>query len=814
MQPGTPFYVAEPRQAWSPEQVQIVDFPEPARTRSTSDLIRFLLTLLVMALIIIAGSVQSETTAGLQEDITSAVRTLPDLLVSILATLNSGVVILLLVYLVGELALRRRWRLLLISVLAGVLGQLASQLFNRYAHQLLGSALLDALTRPVGEAGHATPATLGLFAGVVSLVTAQGSAVRPRTSVVVWGTLTPLAVLFLIDRRGTPFALLLSVVGGHAIGLAVRYVSGTDNPRVSALQIAEALARVGARPMALNQLAEETVLGRQFTATIDDGSDQGVSAVVQVLDPDRGTIRMLGQLTRLVRVRTWVTRAPSFSKRVQVQQLSVPVLMAREVGVRAPRLLAAAEVDESTLVVAQEKPAELRLLSEFDADAISDEALSQCWQQLLQLHHAGVSHEGINPDSFAVDHNGRIWILGLSQGEIAASRLRMRLDRAELLLATAILVGRDRAINAAEAEIGDAGLANLPALLQPVALNQMNRALIKGNKDLLETLRDEASARAPETTATPVRLERLRPRTVISIVALTFAVYVLAGQLGDVDFNAVFRDVDGYWAFLAVVASLFTYIGAAWTISPFSPVRISPGRWLSAQFASEFVRLVAPAAVGSAGTNVRLIQKAGAPTSLALASVGVSTLVSFVTTILAFVGITVFSQADTGFEFEAPSVTVWIIAGVLVGMVVLAFVVPLTRRLLIARLKPMWESIGPRLLDVLRNPRRLSMGVGGSLLTSLSYAVTLYASVRAYGQDLPIAAAAAVYLGAGILGTVAPTPGGIGAVEAALVAGLSAVGIPAGPALLAALLYRLVTFWLPTVPGWVAFQWLQRNDAI
>ncbi len=814
MQSGTPFYVAEPRQTWSPEKVQIEDFPEPARTRSTSDLIRLLLTLLVIALIIVAGSLQSETTAGIQEDITSAVRTVPDLLVSVLATLNSLVVLALPVYLVAELALRRRWRLMLTSVLAGALAQLASTLFNEYSEQVLGTAMLDALTRPVGEAGHVTPATLALFAAVVSLVTAQGSAVRPRTQVVVWGTLMPLAILFLIDRRATPFALLLSAVGGHAIGLAVRYLSGTDNPRVSALEVAEALARVGAPPLALTQQVDESELGRKFTATIDDGTVRGTTALVQVIDPDRGAIRMLSQLTRLVRVRTWVTRAPSFSKRVQVQQLSVPILMAREVGVRVPRLIAAAEVDETTLLVAEEQPRDLRVLSGFDPEAISDEALAQCWRQIRRLHHAGVSHEGINPDCFAVDNDGRVWILGLSQGEIAASRLRMRLDRAELLLATAILVGVDRAVTAAELEIGDDGLANLPALLQPVALNQANRTHLKTRKGLLETLRDEASARAPEPTDTPVRLERLRPRTVVSLVAATFAVYVLAGQLGNVDFNAVFRDVDWIWAGLAVVASLFTYIGAAWTISPFSPVKISVGRWLAAQFASDFVRLVAPAAVGSAGTNARLIQKGGAPTTLALASVGVSTLVSFVTTIVAFVGITVFSQADTGFEFEAPSVTVWVIVGVLVGMVALAFSVPWSRKLLSARLKPTWDSIGPRLLDVLRNPRRLSSGVMGSLLTSLSYAVTLYAAVRAYGEDLPIAAAAAVYLGAGILGTVAPTPGGIGAVEAALVAGLSAVGIPSGPALMAALLYRLVTFWLPTVPGWLAFQWLQRNDAI
>ena len=163
---------------------------------------------------------------------------------------------------------------------------------------------------------------------------------------------------------------------------------------------------------------------------------------------------------------------------------------------------------------------------------------------------------------------------------------------------------------------------------------------------------------------------------------------------------------------------------------------------------------------------------------------------------------------------ELPSSGMLIGIGVVVGLIVLAFVVPMSRRVILARLRPSWENTLPRLLDVLRNPRRLLAGAGGSLLTSLAYAATLYFSVRAYGVEIPIGAAVVVYLGAGILGSVAPTPGGIGAVEAALIAGLSAVGVSADAALPAALLYRTVTFWVPTVPGWLAFQWLQRRDAI
>lgn len=796
--------------SWDVGQVVIDDIPEPPRTRRSSDLLRLAVTLTFTALVVFASSVQSETTAGLQEDITSAVRTVPDLVVGILATLNSLIVLALPLYLVVDLAFRRRWRLLGTSLLAASIAVLTAVAFDYYSNDILSGALLDALTLPVGGGSGRTAAAFGLFAAVAALITVEGSGARPRTLIVVWGSLVALAVLFLIDRRATPLALLISVLAGHAIGLMVKYLSGTENPRVSAREIAEALARVGVAPVWMRQEAIETPLGRRFQLrTADD-----THARVQMLDPDRSALRLLGQLTRVVRVRTWVTRSPGLSASVQVQQAAVPVLMAREAGVRTPRLLAAAEVDDRTMLFAEEHPPDLRPLEEFAPIAISDEALSQAWREVRRMHHSGVAHEGLHPGSFAVDADGRVWVLGLTQGEIAAPRLRMRLDRAELLLATAILVGVDRAITAAEREIGDQDLANLPALLQPIALNPAIRLALAQHDGLLESVRDEATARAPEPSAVSVRLERLRPRAVVSLVAITFAVYVLAGQLGNVNFATVLRSINWWWAGAAVLASLMTYVGSALTIRPFAPVRISPIRWLATQFAATFVTLVAPAAVGSAGTNVRAIQKAGAPSGLAIASVGVSTLVSLLTTVVAFAGITVFSQEDTGIDLAVPSSGILILAGVLISLIVLAFLVPFTRRIILARLRPLWESTGPRLLDVVRDPKRLAQGVAGSLLTTLAYTVTLYVAVRAYGHEIPLAAAAVVYLGAGLLGSVAPTPGGIGAVEAALIAGLSAVGVPAEAALPSALLYRTVTFWLPTVPGWFAFQWLQRHDAI
>jgi uncharacterized membrane protein YbhN (UPF0104 family) len=488
--------------------------------------------------------------------------------------------------------------------------------------------------------------------------------------------------------------------------------------------------------------------------------------------------------------------------------------MARAKGIRTPDLLAAVEVDDRTMAVVEARPQQLRLLSGFAAEAISDEALAQIWREVRRMHHVGIAHEGLHDDSFALDDDGRVWVLGLDRGEIAAPRLRMRLDRAELLIATALLVGSERAITAAEQAIGPSDLANLPALMQPIALNAATREALKRHPDLLATLRDEAIARAPEPSAADVRLERLRPRSVISLVAATFAVYVLAGQLGDVDFGTVISSIDWVWAAGALGASLLTYVGAALAIRPFSPVHIPLNRWLMTQFAATFVTLVAPAAVGSAGTNARLIQQAGAPSGLALASVGVSTLVAFVTTLVALVVVSLVSAESPAWNVEVPSEGVLIGGGVVLLLMVLAFVVPVSRRIIVARLRPTWENIGPRLLDILRNPKRLAAGAFGNLVSFTAYGATLFAAVHAYGESIPFAAAIVVYLGAGLLGSVAPTPGGIGAVEAALIAGLSAVGVPASAALPAALLYRMVTFWLPTIPGWGAFQWLQRRDAI
>ena len=77
------------------------------------------------------------------------------------------------------------------------------------------------------------------------------------------------------------------------------------------------------------------------------------------------------------------------------------------------------------------------------------------------------------------------------------------------------------------------------------------------------------------------------------------------------------------------------------------------------------------------------------------------------------------------------------------------------------------------------------------------------------------AAIAVVFLAGNALGSAAPTPGGLGAVEGALIAGLTTIGhLDSATATSAVLLFRVLTFWLPVLPGWLAFTTLTRRQAL
>jgi uncharacterized protein (TIRG00374 family) len=128
---------------------------------------------------------------------------------------------------------------------------------------------------------------------------------------------------------------------------------------------------------------------------------------------------------------------------------------------------------------------------------------------------------------------------------------------------------------------------------------------------------------------------------------------------------------------------------------------------------------------------------------------------------------------------------------------------------------PTLSQVIPRLLDIAQRPLKLAEGIGGATLVTLGYILCLEVSVRAVGSHAQFAAVAVVFLTGQAIGSVVPTPGGLGAIEIALSGGLSTIAhVPTAFAVSAVLLFRLLTFWLPIPFGWAAMNYLQRQDAL
>jgi uncharacterized protein (TIRG00374 family) len=159
-------------------------------------------------------------------------------------------------------------------------------------------------------------------------------------------------------------------------------------------------------------------------------------------------------------------------------------------------------------------------------------------------------------------------------------------------------------------------------------------------------------------------------------------------------------------------------------------------------------------------------------------------------------------------HFAAPS------AGLLfgIGVAVIAsaaciFGVPRLRAKILPQLRVAVTSLSAVIRD---RKKRLEL-FGGTILTEVVFALALGAVCNAFGVELALSQLLLVNMGASVLAGLLPVPGGIGAAEAAITAGLVAVGVDEGQAFAIAFTHRLCTYYLPPVLGYISLRWLQRR---
>ncbi|MDH6578962.1 lysylphosphatidylglycerol synthase transmembrane domain-containing protein [Kitasatospora sp. MAP5-34] len=775
--------------------------PENGRVRHPAALIRCLVGFTAVGLTLLLAAGAQRTAGGLEADVAQGAGLVPGFLGRLAGTLSAVALLLVpLAFAVDRLA-RRAGRRLTDGVLAAVLAFVLSFCLD------LAVGGLTTLTHVApGGVGRTEP-VYGYLAPVLAFMAATGTAGLSRWRTALGTTLATAGLSGLVAGYATPLSLLLSLLVGWASAHATVYALGSPTCRPTPAQLLQTLGQAGVRPY----LAHQTGPGRYLVTQRDGRPDLDVL----VLDRHAQATGLIRHLWRLLRLRTAPRPHGLRPLRTGLEHEALLAYAVTAAGVRTRQLVSTAELGpDRALVAYRYQPG--RTLSELADEEVTDALLTDAWQQLRLLRRRRIAHRALASDSVLIDPDGAVHLVNLVDGEIAAGELLLRLDIAGLLATLALRAGAERAVATGVAVLGAAAVGHALPLLQPIALPQCTRAELKQHPELLGAIREEALRGQPQAPVQPVRLERLRPRTLITVAAALLAGYLLLHFLFNSRINPItaIADADPFWLALAAGAAVLSHLAATFGFIGFIPERVSFRRALAVQLAGSFAKLVSPGGVGGVALNTRFLQCSGIPTAQALSSVGAAQLIGLVLHMLQLALFFTMLGRSPGSELPRPAVLA-VGAAIAAGVALSAVAVPWVRRRLASLLRPLRAEVLPRLLDLLQQPGKLAAGVAGQLLVSMTLVFSLYFCTLALNRQPGFAAVAVTFLAGNSAGSAVPTPGGAGGVDGLLTEFLQRFGsLDAGTALAAVMLFRLLTFLLPILPGWAAFAWLQRRGAL
>jgi uncharacterized membrane protein YbhN (UPF0104 family)/tRNA A-37 threonylcarbamoyl transferase component Bud32 len=715
------------------------------------------------------------------------------------------------------------WRLALLGALALALVVLLAALLRRRVRLTrdLAAALLILAGVSVVLGGSVEANWVPLEAHVFSnwgfpelrlavttavLVVAAPELVRPVRRLATW--LLPLAALGLVAQGA---ALPSGALGGLALGLGaasvVRLAFGTAAGVPSAERVRAALESLG---VAVTDLR---ISDRQRDGAADFFGRNGEADTlkIRVLGRDAQGTQRLARRWHLLAYRDPPRSAP-VGRLEQVEHEALATLAAAKAGVRVPDVVTVGLGPDGDAVLVTKEP-DIEPLECVPPESVSDETLEEIMREVARLHGAGISHGRLNASNILVV-GGEPMLIDLSAATLGAPESTLDIDIAELVVACAVLVGPERTLSKAiAAGWGDAIERVLP-YLQRAALTPHLRDLARSHEVGLKDLR-AAAAKATGTEEPELApLRRVRPRDLLLTALLIFAAYLLITQLAEIGFDTLGRELkqaEIAWVIVGLILAQCTFVGAGISVrgAVATPLALLPCVVL--QSAIKFINLTVPSSAGRIGMNLRFLERMGVPRAQAVAAGAVDdvseTIVQAALLLLTLPLVRV--KVDTGmFRGSGPDTRLLVAIGI--AMLVSVAVVLAVPKLK-AKVVPAVRSALSGLWSVARDRHKRLELFGGNVLSELIYALSLGATCLAYGQDLNLAQLVFINTAASVLSSVIPVPGGIGAAEAALSAGLIAMGVDESTAFAIAITQRLCTFYLPPIWGYFSLRWLAQK---
>lgn len=502
--------------------------------------------------------------------------------------------------------------------------------------------------------------------------------------------------------------------------------------------------------------------------------------------------------------------APDATRLQLVEHEALVTILAERAGVTVPTVVAAAGTQGDAVLVLGAPPAPLG-----DRTEIDDATLRATWAAVARLHAAGLVHGRLILDRIGVDAAGRAVLSDFAEGRIAATAAERDREVAILLIAQAVRVGADRAVDAALAELGTDQVATAQPYLQRAVLPREVRPE-PGLKETIPavsaTITDRTGVAAPPRAA----VARFSWRDLAQTVLILVAAYALLSTLVNLDWNTVldtWRHATWAWVIAGLVIAQGTAVADSVSTMSAVPTRLPLWPLVQIQYGIKTLGLAVSASVGRLALNTSFLRRYGEGPSVAVSAVALDAAAASLCNVLVVaLGLLLadeMPELDLGGPGDLEKLMIALAAAFVVSGVTL-LVVPKLRRMVAEAVRSTWAS----LKVVTANPARALLMFGTNLASLLITGIALACMCAGLNPGVSYGEAVFVVGAAALFSALIPVPGNVGVAEAALAAGLVAVGVPSGPAFAIAVTQRIATSYLPDIYGGWALRWLRKEDYI
>ena len=799
------------------------------RERSASDVLRLLLGLALLGIGLVIHTWGRNTVRGAEADIVLAYERLPDRLAELVNGLAWIIAAALPTMALIVLLLTRHYRRAAALFIGGTVALLAMVALDSVMNERSVVVAVEAqLGRPINLDSR-NFATSPLLASVVAMVVIASSWLSQRWRRALWGGVVVLTLLRVVASGSPPLDLIIAVALGLALGSLALVVFGSPSTDPSGDELVRLLRDAG-DPVEIVQTRADgsSASPLSYLVTMRDGT----LLDLRLRTPHDRSADLLERLWRYVRLRSIDNDAPFSTLSRRVEHEALALTMAAKAGARAHDVRAmVASATGCIGLLLDHIPGAVPATDE--SVTLDRDQLIDTWRQVALLHRRRIAHRALtmahvsvvvppsDPDPGADPGSApgapRTIIDGFDRTRLAATDRDLALDTAQLLVDSALRVGAEPALEAATAVLGANAVVRAVPFLQPPALPGATRRSLRANRAVLDEIRTAVQRRTDTELAPLDRLDRVRPRTAVSVVALALAFYALLPQLARAEETAqAAASADWWWLAPIVAGSVATYFFAALAFVAAAPGPLPYFSAVRLQIASSFVSQVAPANTGGLAAGVRFLQRAGFEPAAATTAVGLNAIgglavhLSLTAAFIAWTG----TSGVGGFSLPQANTLLLVIAIVVSASGLVAGLVPSVRRRLAKPLVTHARTAARTLATAVTDPLRVLELLAGATGITLCYTLTLAAAIQAFGGGISFPQIGAAYLVSSALASAAPTPGGLGALEAALVTALTGYGMGDTAAISAVLTFRLATFWLPVLPGWLMFQRMQRRGEL